>query len=471
MSGDNLILGISDLANLGWAAQHKAALRVKGLWIVENNVCAFAKKVMQGPLKQIQEAFLQVDMDKYTHKPGFTGKLQAEFKAAFGMTVTEALLGGQLMPHDRACNIGKFTAKSMAFKFSNEKAPTCQIGTGFDVPEIGEGYKCTWIKFFALGKANELFVVKGIEKHIQALADSIRSMVDNLRQVLVLCGEKNKKAAEKLLAETQKAWNTAFKEEAARDRHHIIYDALLGQYPAEADEDGFEPITASTQPLSLVSPDTAVPILEGVYAVSESELAESLKATHLWDGTAGGAKVTSPNHRTEHVGTVESGVTSGRRSSLVETNEDDLFVHHYGAERVAAKQSAKYEATSATHAGESHTTEKAASKHDPNIKITHFKTSASNNKSGHASGHDHGSDVSDALVHKAGGLTELQKRLAADKQVLDAAGVKIGARHGGVIEGAPAPAEAAPAPAEAAPAPAEAAPAPAEAAEAAPAEE
>lgn len=405
---DNLISGIADLADIGWAAQHKAALRIKGIWIVENNVCAFAKKVLIGPLKQIQEAFLETDMDKYTHKPGFSGKLESDFKAAFGMTVSEALYGGQLMPHDRACNICKFTAKSMAFKFENEKSPACQIGTGFDVPEIGEGYRCSWIKFFLLGKPNVLFVVKGIEKHIQALADPLRAMVDNLRQVLVLCGESNKKGAEKLLAETQKAWNTAFKEEAARDRVHIIYDALLGQYPADADEDGFEPLTASTQPMNIGSPDAAAStILDGVYDVSESEMAEMLKATHKWDGTAGGAKVTSPKYREDakKFAQEESGISKGRRSSLVETNEDDLFVHHYGAERVEGKQKATYGTTSATQHGKHDTTEKAAGKHDPSMKLTYF------DKVPHGHAIDH--DVSNALVHKKGGQTELQKRLAA----------------------------------------------------------
>jgi len=401
MSGDNLISGICDLADIGWAAQHRSALRVQGMWIVEGNVCAFVKKVMTGPLKQIQEAFLEVDFDKYSHRPSFNAKVFTDVKAAFGKSPVEILNSGQLMPHDRACNIGKFTAKTMAFKFSNEKSPTCQIGTGFDIPEIGEGYKCTWIKFFQ-GKSVELYVVKGIEKHIQALADPLRTMVDNLKQVLVLCSKRDKKGAEKLLAEVQKAWSAAFKEEAARDRHHIIYDALMGQYPAEEDEDGFEPLVASSQPLNIVPAGTAVSILEGVYDVSQSEAAETAKATHAWDGTAGGAKVAAPTHRSVTVD--EANPTSGRRSSVIQKNEDDTFVHHYGADRVAEKIAGTYEATSASHKGKDDTTERPAGPHDPNVKITHFDR--------HAGGRDHGDDVEKALVNKSE-PTELERRLAA----------------------------------------------------------
>jgi hypothetical protein len=336
---DHLIQSVLDIAELGWGAHHRMQTRKAGIWIVEGNLATYVKGMLQGTLKQLVDGFLVVpDMKKWEYKPCFSPKLEADFQAAYGKSFSDALLGGQLMPHDRACTLGGFNAKSMASKVTTNKSTHIRCGSGFVIPEIGEGYKCSWVNFFKSGKKVELYVVVGIPKHVQALANDLKELVTSLKEVLVLCGKGQKGPAETILAAATKKFNLKHDEEEVRDRLHFIYDCQLGKYPAEKDEDGFLPIVVSTQPLSVGKPGSWS-ILDGVYdlSVSEAQLTKHQTAashTSKWDKTAGGA---AGSYARPHA--VELGAkTADRRKSVQDVNDVNQFTHAYTPELVSEKQ-------------------------------------------------------------------------------------------------------------------------------------
>ena len=338
---DHLIQSILDLAELGWGAHHRMQTRKAGIWIVEGNLTTYVKGLLLGTLKQLADAFLLLDTKTWLHKPCFSPKLESDFQAAFGKSFSDALLGGQLMPHDRACTIGGFNGKSMAAKVVNSKAPSIRIGSGFVIPEIGEGYKCSWINFFKNAKKVELYAVVGIPKHVQALADDLKELVATLKETLVLCGKGQKGPAEALLAAAGKQWNKQYAAEEVRDRLHFVYDCNLGKYPAETDEDGFKPIVVSNQPL-LIGVPVSWSILTGIYDLSVSEAAAANVATNVnfateWDKSAGGAPAAYITSRPTSEGV--GATTAVRRKSCQDVNDINQFVNAYTPELIGEKQS------------------------------------------------------------------------------------------------------------------------------------
>jgi len=267
---DYLFYGLLDLGKIAWAARKREMKRTPTIWMVDQEISKFAKSVLLEPeVAEIYIPFFNMDLVKYSIEPEFHTELALRFRDVFDVHIEDALLDGTLMPHDRACAIGKFTPKEMSQKLFGAKkavsADAASAGGGEQeesgkkvvrrnsmpvlptTVKIGDYMKATKITTFRGGQKYLMHVVTGITEVTQALAEPIKHLSEGLRVSLELCIDGKKAAAQANLKKVKVDWAAALKVERGRVREHIIRDGTMAKHAADVDDDGFKPLVPTTQ--------------------------------------------------------------------------------------------------------------------------------------------------------------------------------------------------------------------------------
>lgn len=272
---DHLLFSLFDLGKIAWAARKREMKRTPTIWMVDQEISKIAKAALLTP--EVAEAYIpfyNMDLVKYSVEPEFHAELSLRFRDIFGMHIEEALLDGTLIPHDRACQIGNFTAKTMNLKlFGAKKAVSPakaaseaagEAGGGADgatkpkprrnsmpvLPtscKIGDYMKATKITMFKGGKKIMMHVVTGVSEVTQSLADPVKEFSAGLRACLELCIAGKKAEAQTTLKKVSAKWAADLIVARTAVREHIVFDGMSGKHAADVDDEGFRPLVPSTQ--------------------------------------------------------------------------------------------------------------------------------------------------------------------------------------------------------------------------------